>query len=208
MVSWTFRRLFFLRLFLFRGFFVGEARDVRMLPAVDGAAIRGVGVIRKIRGFERELAAGGNVYFQPLVEHDGVGEKFVLKPEFTGGQRRDEPRGNVVFQRISGTQGRHGDVLFLVIGVHGRVGRHRSGQFLHGVRSGGYHRSIGLAHAHEADIHLLVRGVVAEDDLAPLLDARLALHADAHGDFAFARAVVFIPRRCVELLDDEWFPGI
>ena len=55
---------------------------------------------------------------------------------------------------------------------------------------------------------MLVRGVVAEDQLAECLYSGITLHADADGEVALAGAVIFKARGGEELLDDERFLGV
>ena len=50
-----------------------------------------------------------------------------------------------------------------------------------------------------------VGGAVAEDEFAQLLDAGIALHADARGNIAFAGAIIFKSHGGVIFFDDEWF---
>ena len=62
----------------------------------------------------------------------------------------------------------------------------------------------GLRTRTEADLDLLARGVVANDEFTQLPDARVALHADAFIEIEFGGAVVFKFGGGEILFDDEW----
>lgn len=127
----------------------------------------------------------------------------MLVPEFARSARRDDARPNFIFEFISGSEGRDGDVLFLGGGVRRRVARSRNGDICCCVRAGSDYRPIGFVDTHEANIDLFVGRVVAEDELAQLLCARFALHADAHRENLFAGAVVFKARGRGVLVDHK-----
>src|ERR1700675_2812185 len=157
------------------------------------------------RTIEAANAALGEIDVEAFIQDNGVLDEIVVVPELAGRERRDEARGYVVFESVARVQRRNGDVFFLVVRVDGRIARDGCGHFLYSIGRGSDDGSVRFANANVAHIHLLVRGAVAEDELAKLLHARVALNADANDSVAFAGAVVFKSRRGVELLDDKWF---
>ena len=98
-------------------------------------------------------------------------------------------------------------MFFFVVRVFGSIAGYAGGHIFHGVGCRGDDRAVFLFHAHEADVHYFVGGVVAEDEFAKLLHTGIALHADADGEIAFAGAIIFKTRGGVVLLDDEGFLG-
>ncbi len=96
-------------------------------------------------------------------------------------------------------------MFFFVIGVHGSIARDAGGHFFDGIGRRIDDGSIRLMNAHGANFHLLVTGVVAENEFAQLLNSGIALHSDSYGEIALAGAVVFKPCSGVVLLDNKWF---
>ena len=146
-----------------------------------------------------------DVYFEAFVENDGARKKILFVPEFVGSERFDDTCDDFVLDGVTRVERRDRDVLFLVVGVLGSIARNTGRHFLDGVGRGVDDGAVGLVHAHDSHVHLLVAGAVAEDEFAQLLDAGIALHADARGNVAFAGAIIFKSHCGVIFFDDERF---
>src|SRR6516225_2374841 len=178
----------------------------RALPAInlapvlfaDGRLVSGLVL-------QRDLAVFGDIDFQFLIEHDVHVVEVVLRPELLGRERRVDHRRHVVLQHFPRTQSRHGDVLLTVVGVHGSLARHRSGQVLHRIRRSRHHAAVRLPHAHVRNLDLLVRRAVADHHLSPLLHPGLALHPNACYGLLTARPVAFEPHARHDFLNDKGF---
>jgi len=119
-----------------------------------------------------------------------------------------DDRHDVVFEHFARAQARHGNVLHSIIRVNRSLLLERSAEVLDGIVAGFYDGAIGLDDADVVHCNAFVGGVIADLNLAPLLNSGLTLHADASGGFLAASAVVFkVVKRSV-LLDDEGFLGV
>ena len=129
----------------------------------------------------------------------------MLHPEVAGRERGLNIGDNVILQHLPGAQAGHCDVLLPEVGIHGSFALDGRTQILHSVSRSSHGASIGLQHAHVRNLHPLIGGAVANNQLSPLLERGLALHLDASVKLALAGAVVFEAVSSAKLLDDIAF---
>lgn len=104
-------------------------------------------------------------------------------------------------ERVPRPERLHRRMLLPEIGIHRGDPLDRRAQILNRRQWRIHDGSVRLADANELNIQLLGRGVVAEDDLPPLLDAGFALRLDAQIQLAPARPVVVETDRGARLFD-------
>ena len=86
---------------------------------------------------------------------------------------------NLKLQRVADAQGFDGNLLLLQVAVHGRNTGDLRGQIEHVLWRRGNRGAIGLVHAHEMDIHMLIFRGVSERQHAPGMHPSLGEHLDA-----------------------------
>jgi hypothetical protein len=65
--------------------------------------------------------------------------------------------------------------------------------------------SIRFANPHVIDLKLLCCGRISEHQLAQVLHARLALHANGCGNIAYSGTVVFVSNERTQMIEDHGF---
>jgi len=113
-------------------------------------------------GFEFDGAGGGYVDLELLVEHNTGLIEIVLHPELSGREGRVGYGFDFAVQRIAGAKARDRHMLFVVVGINGRIGLESRCEILHCLCACRNHRTVRFDHSNIADVETVIDGVVAE----------------------------------------------
>ncbi len=179
--------------------------QVRRFPAIRAISARVAYCRLRLRALDLDRTSGGHLNRQLLAQHDSRFQKVIVKPELPGNERRAQPVGVLVLQRVAHCESPHRQLFFLQVAVKRRRHRDLRWHVLHAVLRRGHHRAVRLGHLDVRKLHVGVRGGIRNAQKTKGLQPGGGLHAHPHRAVNHVRSVVIEAHVAGNSLYDERF---